>query len=185
MKPMEDYMVEHAPVLWFTGLSGAGKTTIAKEVQSNLLRQNVKAELLDGDEVRETLSSDLGFSKQDRDLQVNRIAFVANLLAKNGIVVLVSAISPYRDSRESAINSFARGFEIFVDAPLPVLEQRDTKGLYSRARLGEIKNLTGVDDPYEKPEFPALHLNTDGVQLFESVGEVLNLLIKECAVARG
>ena len=178
-------MTEHAPVLWFTGLSGVGKTTIARGVQSTLLRQNVKAELLDGDEVRATLSSDLGFSKKDRDLQVERIAFVANILSKNGIVVLVSAISPYRDSRESAINSFARGFEIFVDAPLPVLEQRDTKGLYRRARLGEIKNLTGVDDPYERPEFPALRLDTGGTQLFESVEEVLTLLVKEGTVVRG
>lgn len=178
-------MTEHAPVLWFTGLSGAGKTTIAREVQSNLLRRNVKAELLDGDEVRATLSSDLGFSKKDRDLQVERIAFVANILSKNGIVVLVSAISPYRDSRERAISSFARGFEIFVDAPLPVLEQRDTKGLYRRARLGEIKNLTGVDDPYERPEFPALRLDTGSTQLFESVEEVLTLLVKEGTVVRG
>ncbi len=177
-------MAEHAPVLWFTGLSGAGKTTIAKEVQANLIRHDVRAELLDGDEVRATLSSDLGFSKKDRDLQVKRIAFVANLLAKNGIVVLVSAISPYRDSRDSAISSFARGYEIFVDAPLPVLERRDTKGLYRRARLGEIKNLTGVDDPYERPEFPALHLDTDGTQLFGSVEEVLDLLVKEGTVVR-
>ncbi len=177
-------MVKDAPVLWFTGLSGAGKTTIAREVQTHLLSRDVRAELLDGDELRATLSSDLGFSKEDRDLQVKRIAFVANLLSKNGIVVLVSAISPYRDSREGAINSFERGFEIFVDASLPVLERRDTKGLYRRARLGEIKNLTGVDDPYERPEFPALHLNTDGARIIESVEEVLTLLIKEGTVVR-
>ena len=175
-------MVKDAPVLWFTGLSGAGKTTIAREVHTHLLRRDVRAELLDGDELRATLSSDLGFSKEDRDLQVKRIAFVANLLSKNGIVVLVSAISPYRDSREGAINSFERGFEIFVDAPLSVLERRDTKGLYRQARLGEIKNLTGVDDPYERPEFPALHLNTDGAQITGSVEEVLTLLIKEGAI---
>ncbi len=177
-------MADHAPVLWFTGLSGAGKTTIAKEVQADLLKHGVKTELLDGDEVRATLSSDLGFSKKDRDLQVQRIAFVANLLAKNGIVVLVSAISPYRDSRNGAIGSFARGFEIFVDAPLPVLERRDTKGLYRRAQLGEVKNLTGVDDPYERPEFPALRLDTDGTQISGSVEEVLTLLAKEGIVDR-
>ena len=177
-------MAEHAPVLWFTGLSGAGKTTIAKEVQANLARHDVRVELLDGDELRATLSSDLGFSKNDRDLQVKRIAFVANLLAKNGILVLVSAISPYRDSRARAINSFSRGFEVFVDAPLAVLEQRDTKGLYRRARLGEIKNLTGIDDPYERPEFPELHLDTEDTELFRSVEDVLTLLEKEGAVVK-
>ncbi|NNN19027.1 MAG: adenylyl-sulfate kinase [Acidimicrobiaceae bacterium] len=172
-------MVATAPVLWFTGLSGAGKTTIAKEVQNKLQDKDILVELLDGDEVRCALSPDLGFSKDDRDLQVKRLAWVANLLANNGIVVLVSAISPYKESRERAIKSFANGFEIFVDAPLPVLETRDTKGLYRRAKSGEIRNLTGIDDPYDKPDVPDLRLDTDGVDLSRSVEDVLALLIKE------
>jgi len=170
------------PVIWFTGLSGAGKTTIATEVRAEILKRGQKAELLDGDEIRVTLSSDLGFTRTDRDKQVKRIAWVANLLARNGIIALVSAISPYRASRDAAIASFRRGFEIFVDASLPVLEQRDTKGLYRRARLGELTNLTGIDDPYERPEFPALCLNTDSTRLADSVEEVLTLLSKESVI---
>lgn len=172
-------MANDGPVLWFTGLSGAGKTTIANGVKNQLLGRGVKVEHLDGDEIRATLSSDLGFSRAHRDLQVSRIAWIANLLARNGIVILVSAISPYRESRETAIKSFARGFEIFVDAPLAVVESRDTKGLYQKARSGEISGFTGIDDPYEEPGFPILRLNTDGVELSESIEEVLNLLVKE------
>lgn len=172
-------MGSDAPVLWFTGLSGAGKTTIARAVKAEFEARGIRVEMLDGDEVRATLSSDLGFTKEHRDLQVGRIAWVASLLARNEVVVLVSAISPYRDSRSDALGSFARGFEIFVDAPLEVVEERDTKGLYQKARLGEIKGFTGIDDPYEKPLQPDLHLNTDVADISESVAEVLRLLSKE------
>lgn len=172
-------MVNDAPILWFTGLSGAGKTTIATAVKDYLVKRDVLVEHLDGDEVRATLSSDLGFARSDRDLQVKRIGWAANLLSRNGILVLVSAISPYRESREAALSSAARGFEVYVDAPLSVVEARDTKGLYKKARSGEITGFTGIDDPYENPEFPALHLNTDTKELADSVEEVLTLLAKE------
>lgn len=172
-------MPSSAPVLWFTGLSGAGKTTVAKEVYKFLNTKGVKVELLDGDEIRSSLSSDLGFSRADRDLQVQRIAWVANLLSRNDVVVLVSAISPYREAREKALTSVARGIEIFVDAPLEVVETRDTKGLYKKARAGEITGFTGIDDPYEKPEFPDIHINTAISTLEDSVEEVLTQLIKE------
>lgn len=172
-------MSSSAPVLWFTGLSGAGKTTIAREVYKFLESKNVKVELLDGDEIRSSLSSDLGFSRVDRDLQVQRIAWIANLLSRNDVVVLVSAISPYREAREKALASVPRGIEIFVDAPLEVVEGRDTKGLYKKARAGEIKGFTGIDDPYEKPEFPDIHINTANNTLSDSVEEVITYLIKE------
>lgn len=172
-------MIKDAPVLWFTGLSGAGKTTISNAVKENLLRQGRQVEHLDGDEVRATLSADLGFSRSDRDLQVKRIGWAANLLARNGVLVLVSVISPYRESRQTVIGSFVRGFEVYVDAPLEVVERRDTKGLYKRARLGEISGFTGIDDPYEEPQFPDLHLNTNNFTLEDSVEEVLTLLVKE------
>lgn len=168
-----------APVLWFTGLSGAGKTTIAKQVYNYLVNKEIKVELLDGDEIRSSLSSDLGFSRADRDLQVQRISWVANLLSRNNVVVLVSAISPYRQAREKAISLLARGVEVFVDAPLAVVEQRDTKGLYKKARAGEIKGFTGIDDPYEIPEFPDIHINTANKSLSDSVEEVLTFLVKE------
>lgn len=172
-------MTSDSPVLWFTGLSGAGKTTVARAVKARLLEKGVPVEHLDGDEVRATLSSDLGFSRKDRDLQVQRIGWVANLLARNGVLVIVSAISPYRESRDAVLASLARPLEVYVDAPLSVVEQRDTKGLYKKARAGEITGFTGVDDPYEHPEFPALHLRTDTSELFESVEEVMTLLAKE------
>jgi adenylylsulfate kinase len=172
-------MAQSAPVLWFTGLSGAGKTTIASEVIYRLQRKGVRAELLDGDEIRSSLSSDLGFSRQDRDLQVQRIGWIANLLSRNNVVVLVSAISPYREARNKALAGLRRGLEIFIDAPLETVEKRDTKGLYKKARAGEIKGFTGIDDPYEHPEFPELRINTAEKSLQESVEEVLTLLVKE------
>lgn len=175
-------MRSSSPVLWFTGLSGAGKTTIAMAVRDRLIAEDIRVEVLDGDEVRATLSADLGFTRADRNLQVKRIAWVANLLARNGITVLVSAISPYRYSREEAISSFERGFEIFVDASLRVVEERDTKGLYYKARQGEITGFTGIDDPYEKPIFPNLHLKTENSDVADAVNEVLLLLEKEGVV---
>lgn len=175
-------MFDASPVLWFTGLSGAGKTTIATEVRKRLSTAGVRTELLDGDEVRSTLSSDLGFSRAHRDLQVRRLGWVAGLLSRNQVLVLVSAISPYRETRSSVLRSLPKGLEIFVSAPLSVLEDRDTKGLYKRARQGEIQNFTGVDDPYEAPDSPSLHLDTSTEALEECVGKVLRMLSKECSI---
>src|SRR5262249_8792759 len=145
-------------VVWLTGLSGAGKTTLAGALKKEIEAAGRRVETLDGDEVRENLSRGLGFSKEDRDTNVKRIGFVARLLARHGVIVLASAISPYRQSRDDVRESIeAGGFgfvEVFVRAPLSVLVERDVKGLYKKALAGEIKNFTGVSDPYEDPLSP-------------------------------
>ena len=162
-------------VIWFTGLSGAGKTTLASALHAELLRRGERAELLDGDLVRENLSRGLGFSKTDRDTNVRRIGFVAGLLAKHGVTVLVSAISPYRETRDSVLQGLPGASEVFVDAPLEVVTGRDVKGLYLKAIAGEISNFTGVSDPYEAPLSPALHLRTDRQSVAECLALLLNL----------
>jgi len=139
-------------ILWFTGLSGSGKSTLAQYLTPILKEKGCKVEVLDGDEVRENLSKGLGFSKEDRDTNIRRIGFVANMLARNGVVSITAAISPYRDVRdECRAKSQAAFIEIYVDAPLEVVEARDTKGLYKKARAGIIKQFTGISDPYEPP----------------------------------
>lgn len=148
-------------VLWLTGFSAAGKTTIADQVFELLNKMNVNIERLDGDIARKNLTEDLGFSKEDRDENIRRIGFVANLLSRNNVGVIASFISPYRKQREdlkSQVNNF---IEVFVDAPLEVCEKRDPKGMYKKARLGEIKKFTGISDPYESPLNPSIHLRTD------------------------
>src|ERR687892_966649 len=158
---------ERGCVIWFTGLSGSGKTTIAHEVEEKLLEAGVAVEILDGDVVRENLSKGLGFSKGDRDINIRRIAFVAHLLQRNGVFVITAAISPYRAIREEARSMIKDFVEVFADAPLEVCEGRDVKGLYAKARAGEIKGFTGVDDPYEAPEDAEVVCNTES----ESVEE--------------
>ncbi|WP_424951705.1 adenylyl-sulfate kinase [Deinococcus sp.] len=148
-------------VVWFTGLSGAGKSTLASALYERLSAQGERVELLDGDAVRENLSRGLGFSKADRDTNVRRIAFVAGLLARHGVTVLVSAISPYRGTRDEVLAGLPNPVEVFVDAPLSVVTDRDVKGLYLKALAGEIEHFTGVSDPYEAPLAPDLHLRTD------------------------
>ncbi|MEA2451011.1 MAG: adenylylsulfate kinase, partial [Thermoleophilaceae bacterium] len=165
---------ERGVVIWFTGLSGSGKTTIAHRVEELLLDSGVPVEILDGDVVRENLSKGLGFSKEDRDTNIRRIAFVAHLLQRNGVFVITAAISPYRAIRDEA-RAMAKDFvEVFADAPLEVCESRDVKGLYAKARAGEIKGFTGVDAPYEAPEKPDLELA--GVELEGAVARLLELL---------
>jgi adenylylsulfate kinase len=148
--------------LWFTGLSGAGKTTIARILTSQMRSRGVPLEVLDGDVVRANLSPDLGFTKKDRDLNIRRIAFVSQLLVRNGVCVIVAAISPYSEERELArsIIGADRFIEVFVDAPLEVCIERDVKGLYARALAGEIQHFTGISDPYEAPLAPHLTLPT-------------------------
>jgi adenylylsulfate kinase len=167
-------------IIWLTGLSGAGKTTIVQALEPHLTALGRAVEVLDGDAVRETLSKGLGFSKEDRDTNIKRIGFVANLLAKNGVTVLVSAISPYRDARrevlETAKQNGVKTLEVFVDAPLEVVAERDVKGLYKKALAGEIKHFTGVSDPYEAPLAPDLHLCTDQQPLQASVQAILERL---------
>lgn len=169
-------MKQRGVTVWFTGLSGAGKTTITKAVEEVLRAKGYGLEILDGDVVRENLTKGLGFSKADRDENIRRIGFVANLLTRNGVIVLVSAISPYREIREEVRQKIGSFVEVFVNAPLEVCETRDVKGLYKRARSGEIKSFTGIDDPYEAPLNPEIECHTDKEELSESVEKVIKKL---------
>jgi len=166
-------MKQKGMTLWFTGLSGAGKSTISQAVEKELIAQGYRVEVLDGDVVRENLTKGLGFSKADRDENIRRIGFVAQLLTRNGVIVIVSAISPYRNIRDEVRHRIGDFVEVFVNAPLAVCEQRDVKGLYKRARAGEIKSFTGIDDPYESPLNPEIECRTDLETLPESVSKVL------------
>jgi adenylyl-sulfate kinase len=172
---------EEGAIVWFTGLSGAGKSTIAREVYNELWARGIKVELLDGDDLRKDLNRDLGFSQQDRAENIRRIAVIAALLARNGVVVLVSAISPYRSGREEARRRFPNFLEVFVNAPLSVCEERDTKGLYRRARKGLIPSFTGIDHPYERPISPEIECRTDEESLTECTHKVLSALLKRRA----
>ncbi len=159
--------------VWFTGLSGAGKTTICQAVEKDLRARQFKVEVLDGDVVRQNLTKGLGFSKEDRDENIRRIGFVAHLLTRNDVIVLVSVISPYRNIREQVRQSIGDFIEVYVNAPLEVCEQRDVKGLYKKARAGEIKHFTGIDDPYESPLRPEVECRSDQENITESVTKVL------------
>lgn len=163
--------------VWFTGLSSAGKTTIANEVQRRLLSRQLRAEVLDGDILRQHLSSDLGFSKEHRDINIRRIGFVAELLSRNGVIVLVAAISPYRAIREEVRGRIPRFAEVYVNAPLQVCEGRDVKGLYKKARAGELLHFTGIDDPYEPPLSPELECHTNLESVSESADRVIDLIV--------
>jgi adenylylsulfate kinase len=169
-------MKQRGVTIWLTGLSGAGKTTITKALEMKLREQNYPVEVLDGDIVRENLTKGLGFSKEDRDENVRRIGFVANLLTRHGVIVIVSAISPYREVRQEIKQRIGDFVEVFVNAPLSVCEGRDVKGLYKRARSGEIKSFTGIDDPYEAPIDPEVECRTDLETLEESVDKVWHKL---------
>lgn len=169
-------MEQRGVTVWFTGLSGAGKTTISRAFAEKLQKQGYKLEILDGDIVRENLTKGLGFSKADRDENIRRIGFVAHLLTRNGVIAIVSAISPYREIREEVRKRVGNFVEVFVNAPLEVCESRDVKGLYKRARAGEIKSFTGIDDPYEAPNNPEIECRTDLEELDESVTKVLDKL---------
>jgi len=162
--------------LWFTGLSGAGKSTIAGIVGPELEARGMTVEYLDGDVVRTHLSKGLGFSKEDRDTNINRIAWVASRITRHGGVVLVSAISPYEETREQAramVEEFGPFVEVFVDASVATCAERDVKGLYAKAFAGEIKEFTGVSDPYEPPEHPEIHVRTENESPEESAAKVL------------
>ncbi len=160
-------------VLWFTGLSGSGKSTIANLVEKRLYTRGRHTTILDGDNVRHGLNRDLGFTDADRVENIRRVAETAKLMADAGLIVLVSFISPFRSEREMARGLMPEGefIEIFVDTPLEVAEARDPKGLYARARAGEIKNFTGIDSPYEPPESPELHLMNAGDASPEALAE--------------
>ncbi|MBA2311287.1 MAG: adenylyl-sulfate kinase [Actinobacteria bacterium] len=169
---------ERGVVIWFTGLSGSGKTTIAHIVEDKLIESGVPIEILDGDVVRANLSKGLGFSKEDRDTNVRRIGFVAHLLQRNGVFVITAAISPYQSIREEARAMIKDFVEVYADAPLEVCEERDVKGLYAKARAGEIKGVTGVDDPYEAPAGPEVYCKTDDETPEESAQKVIDKLVE-------
>jgi len=162
--------------VWFTGLSGAGKSTIAELVVAELSARGRYVELLDGDEVREHLSKGLGFSKADRDTNILRIGFVASLLARNGVTAVTAAISPYRAVRDEVRGWIDNFVEVHVATALEDCEARDVKGLYAKARAGEIPEFTGVSDPYEPPENPELRIETAGHTPAESAAEVVAYL---------
>jgi len=166
--------------LWFTGLSGAGKTTLTNAILPHLLERGVKTEVLDGDEVRTNLSKGLGFSKEDRDTNIRRIGYVARLLSRNGVGVIAAAISPYREIRDEVRrtiqNDGAAFVEIYVRASLDALIERDVKGLYKKALAGEIKQFTGVSDPYEAPDNPELIIESDKETIAESAAKIIAAL---------
>ena len=165
--------------LWFTGLSGAGKTTLARLVEKELKQRGHKVEVLDGDIIRTNLSKGLGFSKEDRDTNIRRIGFVCDLLARNGVVAIAAAISPYREIRgEIRRDSVAPFVEAYVECPLDVLVERDVKGLYKKALAGEIKNFTGVDDPYEAPGSPEILIHSAAESPDKSAGQIITRLIE-------
>jgi adenylylsulfate kinase len=159
--------------VWLTGLSGAGKSTISAHVATELRSQGHQVEVLDGDLVRQNLSAGLGFSKQDRDTNIRRIGFVAELLTRNGVVVIVAAISPYRSVREEVRKRIDRFIEVYVRCSIDELVRRDSKGLYRQALDGEILHFTGVSDPYEEPENADVVVDTASEEVGESVAKVL------------
>ena len=165
--------------LWFTGLSGAGKSTVSQAVYMELMRRSFSVELLDGDIIRTNFSKGLGFSKMDRDINIRRIGFISYLLNKHDIISIVAAISPYRETRELNRTLLGKYIEIFCDCPIEKLCERDPKGLYKKARSGEITNFTGISDPYEKPENPELVLTTSVESKEESFNKVISYLESE------
>jgi sulfate adenylyltransferase/3'-phosphoadenosine 5'-phosphosulfate synthase len=171
--------------VWFTGLSGSGKTTVASRVHELLQERHILCERLDGDVVRRSLTRDLGFSKEDRDKNIERVTFVAKMLARNGVVVLSAFISPYRRMRDNARTDIGDFLEIFVRTPMEVLLERDVKGMYKKAMAGEIQNFTGVNDPYEEPENPELILDTASETIEESALRVVQLLEERGYVPSG
>ncbi|TMC25522.1 MAG: adenylyl-sulfate kinase [Chloroflexi bacterium] len=164
--------------IWFTGLSGAGKSTLAEVIERRLKDQGRNVEILDGDIVRTHLSKGLGFSREDRDTNIKRIAFVCSLLTRNGVVCISAAIAPYREAREWARREIGDFVEVYLKCPIEVCRQRDVKGLYKLVDEGKIKNFTGVDDPYEEPENPELVIETDKESVGESVSRIFAKLVE-------
>ncbi len=166
-------------VVWLTGLPGAGKSTIARLLEGEIHKKGLKVEVLDGDEVRNSLSPELGFSKQDRELHAKRVSYVSQLLSRNGILTIVALISPYRSFRDSAREMIGKDFiEVWVKASIEVCRRRDPKGLYKKGEQGMLNNVTGIQDPYEPPLNPELVVDTERERPKESVEKIMNLLIK-------
>jgi len=167
-------MADQGFTVWFTGLSGAGKTTLSKMLQETLMKRGIpRIEIMDGDEVRQNLSKGLGFSKEDRDTNILRIAYVCKLLTRNNAVVFAAAISPYREIRAQARQMIGNFVEVFCHASIEALAERDVKGLYKKALAGEIKNFTGVSDPYEEPENPEVIIHSDSETPEKSLARIV------------
>jgi adenylyl-sulfate kinase len=162
--------------VWFTGMSGSGKSTLANAVEKELLERGINVEILDGDIIRTNLSKGLGFSKEDRDINIRRVGFVCNLLTRNGACAIAACISPYRSIRNENREMIGRFVEVFCKAPVEKLIERDPKGLYKKALAGEIKGFTGIDDPYEDPEKPEVVVETTEETVEESVGKIMRTL---------
>jgi adenylyl-sulfate kinase len=171
--------------LWFTGLSGAGKSTLANLLAKELRERGHRVEILDGDEVRTNLSKGLGFSKEDRDTNIRRIGYVCNLLARNGVIAISAAISPYRDVRDEVRGLHQRFFEVFVRCTIDKLVERDVKGLYKKALAGEIKSFTGVSDPYEEPLKPELVVDSSTETVEQSLGKLFGRLEELNYISKG
>lgn len=169
-------------VLWFTGLSGSGKSTLAEAVAKELKRINVNFEELDGDVVRDVFPK-TGFSKDERNMHIRRVGFLVGLLERNRVSAVCSFISPYRESRQFVRDNTNNFIEIYVSTPLKVCEERDPKGLYKKVRKGEIKQFTGIDDPYEEPQSPELNINTADKSVDDCVGHILKHLKRKGYIA--
>ncbi len=167
-----------APVIWLTGIPGSGKTTLALELQKFYEQNDLPIEILDGDEIRKTLSKDLGFSPEDRKEHNRRVIFVAQILAKNGVTTIVPLISPYRETRAFARKEIPNFVEIWIKASVDECIKRDPKGLYKKAIAGEIKNLTGLQAPYEEPENAELIIDTEAQTVEESIKQIISKLKK-------
>jgi adenylyl-sulfate kinase len=165
--------------VWFTGLSGAGKSTLANLIEKELRARGLRVEVLDGDVIRTHLSKGLGFSKADRDTNIRRIGWVCEVLSRNGVVAIAAAISPYREIRDEVRGKIGRFVEVHVSAPIEVLAERDVKGLYKKALAGEIKNFTGIDDPYEPPLNPEVVCYTDDRETPEESAAKVLLKLEE------
>ena len=164
--------------IWLTGLPASGKTTIAQALAKYLVGQGYAVETLDGDEIRLGMSADLGFSAEDRQQHNRRVVFVSKLLVRNGIIVLIPLISPYRETRDFARAELQRFVEVYVKCPVEECIRRDPKGLYAKALRGEIKDFTGLDAPYEAPTTPELTLETDGLSVEECVDRIVQVIIE-------
>ncbi|MCL6443028.1 MAG: adenylyl-sulfate kinase [Alicyclobacillus sp.] len=171
-------MQQRGVTVWFTGLSGAGKTTISTRVFELLKARGAAVEVLDGDILRQSLCRDLGFSKEDREKNIERVTFVAKLLTKHNVITLAAFISPYQSSRDRAREEIRDFLEVFVSAPIATLVERDVKGLYKKALAGEISGFTGIDDPYEEPRNADLVLRTDLTTIEDCAQDVIRLLEK-------
>src|SRR6185437_11523941 len=182
IRPIVDGWMEGLSVMnqgvtiWLTGLSGAGKSTLATLLENELRHRGLKVEVLDGDVVRQNLSKGLGYSREDRDTNIRRIAFVSKLLTRNGVAVIVAAISPYRNTRDEARESIGRFLEVHVKCSLEELVRRDVKGLYAKALRGEISNFTGVSDPYEEPLHPDVVVDSSVESVAEGAARILESL---------